>query len=126
MKRTIRRTNEEWARLSAEMHRSGQVCKTWCAQHGINFHSLKDWEYRQKRVNQTKAKKKELPPTKTSPIGWIAVGSTDVSHQNEQVSLPSSQKDVIEVQIGSCIVKVSPDFDDLSLTKVCQVLLKLC
>ena len=125
MKRTTQRTNEEWARLSEEMHRSGQACGKWCAQHGINLHSLKDWEYRQKRKNQTKAKDTELPPT-TTPIGWIAVGSPNVPNQNEQVSLPPSKVNVIEVQIGSCVVKVSPDFDALSLTKVCEVLLKLC
>jgi hypothetical protein len=125
MKRTVKRTNEEWARLSEEMHRSGQASKTWCAQHGINFHSLKDWEYRQKRGKQTKAKNAELPPT-TTPIGWIAVETSDMSNQNKQVSLPPSKVNVIEVQIGSCAIKVSPDFDAAFLTKVCEVLLKLC
>jgi hypothetical protein len=126
MKRTIRKTNEEWARLSAEMRRSEQTCKEWCAQHGVNFHSLKDWEYRQKRINQAKAKRTELPPRKTSPTGWIAVDSADMPNQDEQVSLPPSKVNVMEVQIGSCVIKVSSDFDDLALTKVCQVLLKLC
>jgi hypothetical protein len=77
-------------------------------------------------VNQAKANNTELPPTTPTPIGWIAIGSSNVSNQSEQIFLPPSEKNIIEVQIGSCIVKVSPDFDDLSLTKVCQVLLKLC
>jgi hypothetical protein len=124
MERAIRKTDEEWSRLSEEMHRSGQANKRWCAQHGINVHSLKDWEYRQKRKKQAKANNTELPPI--IPTGWIAVGSPKLSNQNEQVSLPPSEVNVIEIQIGSCVVKVSPDFDDLSLTKVCEVLLKLC
>jgi hypothetical protein len=124
MKGTIRRTDKEWSRLSAEMHQSGQTRKAWCIQHGINIHSYKDWEYRQKKKAGAKANNAEI--SQIIPAGWIAVESPELSNPAKQTSFPSSKTDAIEVRIGSCAVKVWPDFDDFLLTRVCQVLLKLC
>jgi len=56
--------------------------------------------------------------SKATAPEWIEV-------ERENISLKNDAAVLLEVRIGSCIVKVSPGFDKPLFTEVCKALLSL-
>ncbi len=59
-----------WKKRISEKKSSGLTKKTWCAQHGINYHTMRYWDVIINKVSREKENLifKELPTSKTSSL----------------------------------------------------------
>ena len=103
-------TQAEKDRLVEEMRGSGQVQKEWCAQHEIPLRTLRQW------ISGKNRREREIASQATA---WI-----EATEQPTETAV--TQAALVEVNIGSYVVRVSRGFDRTSFMEVCKALSELC
>jgi hypothetical protein len=116
MRRAKARASAEWSRLVSEQRSSGQTQKAWCSERGVSLRTFRDWVYKLKLEESGSGTVGE-----PAAVNWVEL--KDVDAVSEKRSSPTG---FIEVFIGSCVVRVRPDFDRALLYGVCRLLSELC
>lgn len=107
------RTEEEWRLLVAEQQASGQTQVAWCAEQGINYHTLID---RARRL-----RKQERTQGATTPVSnWVEAKATGQS----EVALEVVGRLIIKV--GAIQITADAEYPANKLAAVCRELVRSC
>lgn len=108
MKKTDKKTLNEWESIVGEFKTSGQSQSNWCKQKGINLRTFNYWHCKFK--NATINKKKTTD--------WVPIR---VENCKKEVQNPT-----INIRIGKVFIEIKPDFDVELLLKLAKVLTSIC
>ena len=104
-----RRTETEWQLLISEYKKSGKTQEAWSKAKGVNVHTLRGYLYRNTQKSNSKHQ------NELSTTSWISVTSK-AGHSAKEIS----------VIIGSFEIRVTPGFDESTLSQVCRALMQIC
>jgi len=111
------RTNEEWRLIITDQRKSGQPQAKWCAENGINLHTMRD---RASRLNRLEKETADRPrQTEAAKGKWVDV--TPEKHPEKD-----NATDAISIKCGEYEITVRAGFDANQLTELLWAVRRSC
>ena len=115
-----------WSGVMRERQDSGMSIRAYCESVGIHENVYYYWQrkLREAACHELNSTNQINTGNEIVPRGWSICDVSEAKVQ--QKSNPERKENELIVEIGKCLIKVTPSVDINILSKVCETLVSLC
>ena len=130
---TGEKNRDRWDKIVSKAYKSHEPIRQWCSEHGVRTNNFYKWAKKLGYTNDGKKTEKCLAMIEEKPVRacasdvtaypqFVEVPAQLLEHIPENEECFSSARPLITVQTGGYQIGISDGFNELTLSKVLEVL----